>query len=73
MAIISFAGTANPIDATAQIVNDPTLTGKCTEIALLDGGYQSIICMLSSVPAVPALGDPILESLKGFACAFQTA
>ena len=62
--MISFAGTTNPIDVTAQIVNDPPLTGKCIEVALLEGGYQSIICMLSSVPAVPKLGDPILESLK---------
>jgi acyl-CoA synthetase (NDP forming) len=30
---------------------------------LLEGGYQSVICMLSSVPAVPKLGDPILASL----------
>ena len=69
-AMISFAGTAYPIDATAQVVNDPTLTGKCIEVALLEGGYQSVICMLSSVPAVPKLGDPILESLKDLRCRF---
>jgi acyl-CoA synthetase (NDP forming) len=69
-AMISFAGTANPIDVTAQVVNEPVLTGRCIEVALLDGGYQSIICMLSSVPAVPALGDPILESLKGLRVRF---
>ncbi len=69
-AMISFAGTANPIDVTAQVVNEPVLTGRCIEVALLDGGYQSIICMLSSVPAVPALGDPILESLKGLRARF---
>ncbi|MES2537123.1 MAG: acetate--CoA ligase family protein [Pseudomonadota bacterium] len=62
-ALISFAGTANPIDVTAQVVNDPELTGKCIDVALSEGGYQSLICLFSSVPAVTRLGDPILQAL----------
>jgi acyl-CoA synthetase (NDP forming) len=68
--LIAFAGTANPIDVTAQVVNDPALTGQCIEIALSEGGYQSLICMLSSVPAVAQLGDPILEALRGLRAKF---
>lgn len=68
--MISFAGTANPIDVTAQIVNEPTLTGRCIDVVLLEGGYQSVICMLSSVPAVPTLGDGILASLKALRLRF---
>lgn len=62
-ALISFAGTGNPIDVTAQATNEAALTGRCIEIALTDGGYQSLVCLLSTIPAAPRFADPILASL----------
>jgi acyl-CoA synthetase (NDP forming) len=61
--LISFAGTANPIDVTAQATNEATLTGRCIDIALTEGGYQSLVCLLSTIPAAPKFADPILQSL----------
>lgn len=63
--LISFAGTANPIDVTAQATNEATLTGRCIEIALTEGGYQSLVCLLSTIPAAPRFADPVLASLVG--------
>ena len=61
--LISFAGTGNPIDITAQATNEATLTGRCIDIALTDGGYQSLVCLLSTIPAAPRFADPILASM----------
>lgn len=62
--LIPFAGPGNPIDVTAQATNEAGLTGKCIEIALIEGGYQSLVCLLSSVPAAQKFADPILASLQ---------
>lgn len=62
-ALIPFAGTANPIDVTAQATNEATLTGRCIEIAMADGAYRSLVCLLSTVPAAERFADPIRQSL----------
>lgn len=61
------AGLRNPIDVTAQAVNDPALFGRCLDIALHDGGYGACIIILSSLPAAPALNArlrPVLAALR---------
>lgn len=63
-ALIPFAGTGNPIDVTAQGVNDPQLIAGCIELALAEGHYGSLVCFLTSAPAVPSIGAPLLQALR---------
>ncbi len=41
-----FASAMNPIDTTAQVLNDLTLFGRMLKIMLRDGGYDSVIVFL---------------------------
>ncbi|MHC2719266.1 acetate--CoA ligase family protein [Bradyrhizobium diazoefficiens] len=62
-AMIPFAGTRNPIDVTAQGVNEPILISRSIACALNEGGYGSLVCFLTSAPAVPSIGTPLLQAL----------
>jgi acyl-CoA synthetase (NDP forming) len=63
-AIVPFAGPRNPVDMTAQLVNDVTLFEKNFNIMLEEGGYDIVVAFLSSVGQVPALSDELLQQLK---------
>lgn len=60
-ALLPFAGTANPIDVTAQVMNDLALFYGALDVTLRDGGYDSIIVFLSSGPATARMRDLLLE------------
>ncbi|WP_160123353.1 acetate--CoA ligase family protein [Rhodovarius lipocyclicus] len=40
---ISFCAPRNPVDCTAQVVNQPALIGTFAESLVVDGGYSSIL------------------------------
>lgn len=61
-AILPFAGAANPIDVTAQAVNDVSLISRAMEIALTEGGYGALVCFLVSAPAAAAQTEPLLQA-----------
>ena len=63
-AMLPFAAVGNPIDVTAQAVNDKTLLDRCLEIALTDGGYGAIVCFLSSAPATAAMREPLFKTFS---------
>lgn len=69
-ALLPFAAVANPIDTTAQMMNDMSLVTKNFRIVLERGGYDSIAGFLTTVPGAAAYGaslrDAILEGFKGF-------
>lgn len=62
--ILPFAGTRNPVDMTAQLVNDLTLFEKNFQLMLEEGGYDAVVAFLSSVGQVPELSSRLLEQLK---------
>lgn len=62
-AMLPFAGVANPIDVTAQAINDWTLLERCLDIALTDGDYGATICFLGSAPTASGAADTLLKSL----------
>ena len=64
-ALLPFAGTRNPVDMTAQLVNDPTLFEKNFQILLEEGGYDVVIAFLSSVGQVFNLCNDLLVQLQG--------
>lgn len=59
--ILPFAATGNPIDMTAQVVNDMSLLDRCVEITLSEGDYGAVICFLTSAPAARAMTEPMLK------------
>lgn len=62
--LVPFCGPRNPVDMTAQLVNDLTLFGRNFEIMLAEGGYDLIVAFLSSVGQVKDLSVILLDQLK---------
>ena len=63
-ALLPFCGPRNPVDMTAQLVNDLTLFERNFEVMLQEGRYDVIVAFLSSVGLVTELGRGILEQLQ---------
>lgn len=63
-AMLPFAAVANPIDVTAQAINDLTVIDRCLEIALTDGDYGAIVCFLTSAPAAASMTEPLLKAFS---------
>jgi acetate---CoA ligase (ADP-forming) len=67
-ALVPFAGVQNPVDCTAQVVNDFSLIGKFNDIVIADGGYKSILSFFTYVGGVEAteakLRDGFVLALK---------
>ncbi|MBD0416740.1 acetate--CoA ligase family protein [Oryzicola mucosus] len=69
-ALLPYAAVANPIDTTAQVMNDMSLVAKNLEIVLRDGGYDSLVSFLTTVPAAKAYGTKLRDAiLAGVAAA----
>ena len=47
--LVAFCAPRNPVDATAQVGNDPSLLSKFTEALVRDGGYSSILGFFTMV------------------------
>jgi acyl-CoA synthetase (NDP forming) len=62
--LVPFAGTRNPLDVTAQFINDPSLMNPMYEALLGDGGYQSSICFGTSVGLNEVMMEKILPQLQ---------
>ncbi|WP_418321397.1 acetate--CoA ligase family protein [Piscinibacter sakaiensis] len=62
--ILPFAGTRNPVDMTAQLVNDLTLFERNFDLLLAEGGYDVVVAFLSSVGQVLDLSSRLLDQLK---------
>ncbi|MCD2172244.1 acetate--CoA ligase family protein [Rhizobium sp. C4] len=62
-ALLPYAAVANPIDTTAQVMNDMSLVSKNLEIVLRDGGYDSLISFLTTVPAAQAYGTKLRDAI----------
>lgn len=68
--LLPFAGAANPIDVTAQAVNDLSLLETALELALTEGDYGAILCILVSAPSVPAKADALLTMFSALRARF---
>lgn len=63
-ALVPFAGTRNPVDVTAQILNDPDLLERMLTLLLDAGNYASVIVFLSHLGLNPALVAKLLPGLQ---------
>jgi acyl-CoA synthetase (NDP forming) len=64
LARLPFCGPRNPVDTTAQFVNDPSLIHPFTEMMLAEGGYRSLAGFMSYAGTNPAF-MPILREALG--------
>jgi acyl-CoA synthetase (NDP forming) len=62
--LVPFASPRNPIDLTAQPFNDIKLVARNLEIALREGGYDSVIAFFSSVAGSPAIAEPMRQAIR---------
>ncbi len=62
--LVPFAGTRNPVDATAQILNNPDLVEPMLKLLLDEGQYASVIIFLSHVGLNPAVIGKLVPGLK---------
>lgn len=63
-AILPYASPTNPLDCTAQALNDPSLFEKFTRAALEEGGYGAVLCFLTYVAGSPAMSEAILDAIR---------
>lgn len=63
-ALVPFAGARNPVDATAQVVNDFSVFEKCLELMLTEGDYASIACFQGGTGRWPEFASRFLDAWK---------
>ena len=68
--LVPFSGTQNPIDVTAQILNDPDLIEPMLELVLDEGDYSSVIVFLSHLGLNPAVIAKLLPGLERVAARY---
>jgi acyl-CoA synthetase (NDP forming) len=62
--LLPFCGPRNPVDMTAQLVNDLSLFERNFQLMLEDGGYDTVVAFLSSVGQVLDLSRALLGQLQ---------
>lgn len=66
-ALLPFAGTRNPVDVTAQILNDPELVEPMLELLLGEARTASVIVFLSHLGLNPTIIAKLMPGLKRIA------
>jgi len=69
-ALVPFAGTRNPLDVTAQFINDATLMDAMYGALLEDGDYASAVCFLAGVGLNPLMMEALEPSLEAVTARF---
>ncbi len=63
-ALLPFAATRNPVDATAQVFNDPGLVDAYLDIMLESGEYDAIVAFLTFVAAAESMLAPVRRAIE---------
>lgn len=63
-AILPYASPRNPVDCTAQVMNDLSLLGRFTEAVVAEGGYRTILGFLTYTGATTTLSPRLREQLR---------
>ncbi|MYE00834.1 MAG: acetate--CoA ligase family protein, partial [Alphaproteobacteria bacterium] len=66
-ALVPFAGTRNPLDVTAQFINDATLMETMYGALLEEGDYASAVCFMAGVGLNPLMMkelEPRLDAVR---------
>jgi acyl-CoA synthetase (NDP forming) len=63
-ALLPFASPRNPVDVTAQFLNDFSLLGPFTETLVGKGGYPSVLGFFSYTAGTPSVAPRLRDELK---------
>jgi len=63
-ALLPFASPRNPVDVTAQFLNDLSLVGRFTEALVGQGGYPSLLGFFTYTGGAPSVAPQLREQLK---------
>ncbi|MBH1963436.1 MAG: acetate--CoA ligase family protein [Comamonadaceae bacterium] len=61
--LLPYASPVNPVDCTAQALNDPTLVRSFTRAMVEEGGYTSLLSFYAQLAGVPPVADRLMEDL----------
>ncbi|WP_416052369.1 acetate--CoA ligase family protein [Cupriavidus basilensis] len=64
-ALLPFAAPRNPVDCTAQFLNDMTIAGRFTQAVVAEGGYQSVLGFFTYTGGADSIAPRLREQLKG--------
>lgn len=62
--LLPFATVTNPVDTTAQALNDMNLLACNIEVMLDQGGYDALLGFFSTVPNTRTLSGPLREAIE---------
>lgn len=62
--LIPFAAPRNPVDCTAQFMNDLSIAGRFTEAVVAQGGYQSILGFFTYTVGADSIAEGLRAQLK---------
>ena len=62
--LLPYSSPVNPVDCTAQAVNDASLVRRFTESMVADGGYQSVLSFYAQLADVPGVGERLRGDLS---------
>jgi acyl-CoA synthetase (NDP forming) len=63
-ALLPFASPRNPVDTTAQFLNDISLVGRFTDTMITEGGYESVLGFFTYTAGAPTIAPRLREQLK---------
>ncbi|MBI5276482.1 MAG: acetate--CoA ligase family protein [Burkholderiales bacterium] len=63
-ALLPFASPRNPVDVTAQFLNDLSLVGRFTETLVAEGGYPSILGFFTYTAGAPSVAPRLRAELS---------
>jgi acyl-CoA synthetase (NDP forming) len=63
--MLPFAAPHNPVDCTAQALNDLTLVGRFTDAMVEEGGYRSVLAFFSQTGGAASIAPKLRAELKG--------
>lgn len=63
-ALIPFSAPRNPVDCTAQFMNDLTIAGRFADTMVADGGYRSVLGFFTYTVNADSIADALRAQLK---------
>lgn len=68
-ALLPYSAPRNPVDCTAQAVNDPTLLQQFGQEMLSAGGYTSALAFFAQLTSAKGVGERLLADMSAMAAA----
>ena len=65
LAMLPFAAPHNPVDCTAQALNDTSLIGRFTNAMVEEGGYRSVLAFFTQTGGAASIAPKLRAALAG--------